>query len=263
MTKNDPSSASPRSLARALGQSATGVVNLVVAGSAAVGAAALHSWPVLALGAAAYAALVAWDTAGARSSRNAPMRPGLPAPDALFDSSLRESVRAILSSRSELASVLEETGEDVKAHLALALTSVQELEDHAARLLGQCDELTRYLARTNPEPIRKEVARLAERARAARDEVARAEYENARKTREEQLTALEDIAGARDRGAANIARIVATLEGLPAKIVRMRALDAQAMNQLSGSMSDDLERMNQELSSFEDTLRSLGEIRSK
>ena len=52
-----------KQLPKVLGRSALGTINLIVAGSSALGAAALHSWPILALGGAAYAALVAWDVA--------------------------------------------------------------------------------------------------------------------------------------------------------------------------------------------------------
>ena len=46
---------------------------------------------------------------------------------------------------------------------------------------------------------------------------------------------------------------------LPAKIVRMRALDADAMDRLGGDVNGELERVNDEMKSFEETLRSLGD----
>ncbi|XYH97407.1 PspA/IM30 family protein [Sorangium sp. So ce1128] len=251
-------------IGRILGKAATGTINLAVAGGAAVGAAALHSWPVLALGGVAYAALVAWDMASPRFWKQALAAPPaeLPDPDKLLDQSTRDAVRAILSARKELAAVLEETSDEVKGHLGMTLSSITELEQRSARLISRAEELARYLAKVSAEPVRQEIARLDEKARAARDPAARREYESARVTREEQLKALDDIAGARERVVANLSRIVATLEGLPAKIVRMRALDAQAMDQLSGSMHDELEHMNGELKAFEETLKTLGEMAS-
>ena len=68
-----------------------------------------------------------------------------------------------------------------------------------------------------------------------------------------------DIAAARERVVASLARMTATIEGLPPKIVRMKALDAQAMDALSGSMSDELARINGDMLVFEETLQSLGE----
>lgn len=255
----------PRSpVGRVLGKAATGAVNLAVAGSAAVGAAALHSWPVLALGGVAYAALVAWDMASPRFWKQALAAPpaALPDPDELLDHATRDAVRAILSARKELEAVLEETSDEVKGHLGQTLSSITELEQRSARLISRAEELARYLGKVSAAPVRQEITRLDEKARSARDPAARREYESARKAREEQLKALDDIAGARERVVANLSRIVATLEGLPAKIVRMRALDAQAMDQLSGSMHDELEHMNVELKAFEETLTTLGEMAS-
>ena len=77
------------------------------------------------------------------------------------------------------------------------------------------------------------------------------------KAREEQLAVLTDIASAVERVYANLSRIVATLEGLSAKVVRMGAMDAQAMDNLSGDMNAELERMNLEIDTFEQTLRHL------
>jgi hypothetical protein len=57
----DEKRSTPKQLGKVLGKAATSVVNLGVAGASAAGALALHSWPILALGGAAYAALVAWD----------------------------------------------------------------------------------------------------------------------------------------------------------------------------------------------------------
>ena len=66
-----------------------------------------------------------------------------------------------------------------------------------------------------------------------------------------------DIASAVERVHANLSRIVATLEGLSAKVVRMGAMDAQAMDNLSGDMNAELERMNRDIDTFEQTLRHL------
>ncbi len=49
---------------------------------------------------------------------------------------------------------------------------------------------------------------------------------------------------------ANLARMVATLEGLSPKVVRMRALDAQGHGRASGTMNDELERINGDMKEF-------------
>jgi hypothetical protein len=236
-------------------------VNLAVAGSAAVGAAALHSLPILALGGVAYAALVAWDLASPAFWKNAmaPEAARFPDPEKLLDTVLADVVRSLIAGRAKLAEVVAETPVEVKRHLGSVMTSMTEMEDGATRLVKRADDLSRYLATTDPAPIRREIDKLIDKARSARDDVAREQYESARQMREEQLRALDDIAGARERIMANLARMVATLEGLPPKLVRMRALDAQAMDALSGSMTDELDRINGDMKAFEETLRTIGE----
>ena len=44
------------------------------------------------------------------------------------------------------------------------------------------------------------------------------------------------------------------------KIVRMRALDAHAMDQLTGDVKEELDRMNGEIRTFEETLKSVAEV---
>ena len=161
--------------------------------------------------------------------------------------------------RERLDEVIAETPDEVKGHLGGVMSSMTEMEAGAARLVTRAEELGRYLATTDAEPVRREIHSLAEKARGSRDPQTRASYESAKGMREEQLRALDDIAAARERVVASLARMTATIEGLPPKIVRMKALDAQAMDALSGSMSDELARINGDMLVFEETLQSLGE----
>ncbi len=42
--------------------------------------------------------------------------------------------------------------------------------------------------------------------------------------------------------------------------MRLRALDAQAMDSLSGNVNEELDSFNLEIKSFEETLKSLAEV---
>lgn len=183
-------------------------------------------------------------------------------PDAgdLRDPGVAEAVKQIKLGREELDRVLAETPDEVKAHLGIVIVSVSALEQNAVRLVGRAEDITRYLATTRPEGVSTEIDRLSGKIVLARDALARKEYESARAARQDQLRALEDIASARERAMANLTRMVATLEGLPPKIVRMRALDAQAMDALSGTMNEELDRINTDMLDVEETLKSLGEM---
>jgi hypothetical protein len=141
--------------------------------------------------------------------------------------------------------------------LAGVRVAVDELEGRAAALIKSGDQLIRYLGQSDADGVRREIERLRGRATQTSDGEARDQYERSAKTREEQLAAITDIASAVERVYANLSRIVATLEGLSAKVVRMGAMDAQAMDNLSGTMNAELERMNREIDTFEQTLRHL------
>src|SRR5262245_41447741 len=107
----------------------TGTLNLIVAGSAAVGAAALNSLPILAIGGAAYLALVAWDLASVdtwkralRDSRQALAE--LPDPDSLIDPVVKSQVRSLLATKRELTGVLSKNPEQVTQYVQMALGSL-------------------------------------------------------------------------------------------------------------------------------------------
>lgn len=261
-----PSRTNPPGFGRVVAKAVTSPVNLGIAGTAAAGAIALQLWPIAAIGGAAYAALVAWDLVNPDFWKKALGNPSslkadtLPNPSAVSDPQVRESVKAILAARADLARVLGDTPADVSEHLGGALVSLEELEVRAKRLISRAEDLSQYLTKTNPEPIRKELARLQHRAELATDEQARIEYGQAAKAREDQLATLADIEAAKDRILANLARIVAALESMPAKVMRMRAADAAAMDDLTGSMNKDLARMNGEIETFEETLKTISGV---
>jgi hypothetical protein len=250
---------------RVIARSVVSPLNLSIAGAAAASAALLHSWPLVALGGAAYAALVAWDLVSPDFWRKVIVPPEngrtiatrFPDPKKIGDPALRQTAQAVLLARAELDRQVAEASGDVAEQLASVAVSIDELEGRAASLIRGGDQLIRYLSRSDLEGVRREIARLRGRASQTQDAETRDQYELTVKAREEQLTALTDIAGAVERVYANLSRIVATLEGLSAKVVRMGAMDAQAMDNLSGDMNAELERMNREIDTFEETLRHL------
>jgi hypothetical protein len=247
-------------MAGSFSRAATGIVNLGVAGAAAVGAAALQSWPLAALGGVTYVALVAWDYArGGSKGPKEPEKAAFLDLKKYKDPQTQGSVRAVLAAKGEIDRVLAETNDEVKASLALALVSVDGLMERAAGLAKRGEDLSSYLSTKDPRVVRYDVESLAQRAAQATDPEARAQYESARAAREEHLKSLDDLTAARERVLASLLSIASSLEGLPAKIVHLRALDADAIDKQSGDVNEELDRVNGEMRSFEETLRTLGE----
>jgi hypothetical protein len=246
------------------GRAAAGPLNLSILGGAVIGAVALASWPIAALGGAAYAALVASDVSSAEFrkrvlfGRAAPAR--LPNPETIGDPAVRAAVERIALARAEVDKVVKATPRRVQRNVTAALAAIDELEGHSAALAVRADELSRYLASVDLMSAHDEAEALAARASQTLDPGARGSYEAAAHAATERVTALGDIATARERTLAHLARIESAIKAMPTKLVRLRALDDQASDALTGDVGAELERMNIDLRAFEQTLESLVEV---
>src|SRR5262249_48695777 len=156
--------------------------------------------------------------------------PRIPNPNKITDPSLRQTAAVVLAARTKLNTLLDEATGDVAVQLAGVRGAIDELEGRAAGLIKSGDELIRYLSQSDTEGVHREIDRLRARAAQTSDREAQDQYQRTIKAREEQLAAITDIASAVERVYANLSRIVATIEGLSAKVVRMGAMDAQAMD---------------------------------
>jgi phage shock protein A len=264
LSREDRDRDATQKLGKVLASAATAKLNLAVAGVGVLGAAALHSLPVLALAATMYLALVAWDAVTPSFWRKVLMPPrappALPDPASLSDEGLRRVVNAVIAARVERARVLTETPEDIRSHLVVAQMTVEELESRVARLVARAEDLAKYLRRMDVAAVRADAERLSSLARRAADAEARTQFEQARAARESQLKNLADIADAGERTFANLSRIVAALEALPVQVVRMRALDGQASESVYGDLNHNLEGMNSEIRVFEDSLKAYEQV---
>jgi hypothetical protein len=157
----------------------------------------------------------------------------------------------------ELERVRRESPSSVARYLDVALVSAGQLDEGAARLLRRGEELYRYLQTQDARKVREEMKDLDAQAARTPDQAAREQFQAARASREQQLATLLELSSALDRVHANVARIVAAAEGLPARVVHMRALDRQAVDAMSGDVNQELDRLNTEVASFEETLKSL------
>jgi hypothetical protein len=251
---------------RVVGRALARPVNLLVGGAAAVVAVTADSWTAAAVGGAAYLGLAAWNVASPRFWMKALSDPGgafsgedveMPKPRKLADPALRAYARSMGQSRKELVRLVA-GGSSVTPELVSIAVPLRDLDARAARLLRMGDGIYRYLEGVDPGGLRREATRLRANAGDSRDAAAREQYAASAAAREEQLRTVEDLRAALDRVRASVARIVATLEGLVAKFVRVRALDAEAMHALSGDVDHELQRVSMEIGALEETIRHVG-----
>ncbi len=249
---------------KVVGRAVSGPLNLGVLGTAVVGALALASWPIAALGGAAYAALVASDVTSADFRRKVlfgKVAPGkLPRPETISNPKVRAAVEAILLARAEVDTVIRNTPHRIQRSVASTFKSLDELLGHGSVLARRADELSKFLATVKIADVEAEVAELALRAADATDPGARTDYQAAATAAKERLLTLREIAAAFERTLAHLARIASTIKGVPSKLVRLRALDDQASDALTGDVGAELDRMNIDLRAFEQTLESIVEV---
>jgi len=249
-----------RPVGKVVARAVAGPVNLAVAGASALGGFLLHSWPLAALGGIAYAALVAWDLVTPEfwskvSAQDVLPASQLPDPSSVQDPGVRSTVRELWVARGELARVIGEASPQVRGYVGMITSSLRQLETHAAELVSRADLLTRYLSSVSPTMVEGEVARLRAESVATDDPEARKQFEQALASRQEQLKTLGDIQDARDRVNGTLSKVVAALQALPAKVVRMQVMDAESLDAVSGDVNKELDTLNTEVSAFEDTLR--------
>jgi hypothetical protein len=249
---------------KVFGRAFVGPLNLSVLGGAVIGAVALASWPIAAVGGAAYAALVVSDVASEEFRRRVLFgrkRPAaLPDPKALTDGEVRAVVERIAMARAALDKVVKTTPNRIHRNVTTALSAIDELAGHGAGLAMRADELSRYLAGIDPGAPLRDAEALASRASHTADPTARKSYEDAAAVARERISALGDIITARERALAHLARIESAIKAVPAKLVRLRALDDQASDALTGDFGAELERMNIDLRAFEQTLEAIVEV---
>ncbi len=246
-------------------KASTGLVNIGTLAAASMGAAALQSWPLFALGGLAYGALVAWDLVSKDFrervlGKSRPPRPMLADPASYSDPQTRAAVRTLHAAKVDIDRTLAKAGPELQGHLSMALVGVDELFARSANLAARAEELARYLGTVDPRVVQQDVESIEQRIRAARDASAKSQLEAALAARREHVQALGDLGAAKERIDATLLTLSATLEALPAKVVRMSTLDAEAMDQLTGDVREELAQMNGEIKTFEETLRSIGEI---
>jgi hypothetical protein len=244
-----------------------GPVNLGVAALGALAAAVLGSWPLLLLGGAAYGAMVAWDLSS-QSFWNRivnPPEPRLRLPPAreLRDAETRAVVERVHAARAEIASAVAGSAESVVAPLRNALGTLDEVDARVGRLAQRSEQLSRFLGSHDAAALGAEAAELRERAGAAHDAETRRSYEETAVAREDQVRTLGEIGAARERIVADLERIAATLEGIPGRLLRMGALDAQAADRISDDVGRELGQMNLELGAYEETLASFVDGRAE
>ena len=247
----------PSTRARALGRAAVQPLNLGIVAGAATLAIGLGSLPLGLLGGLAYLAMVAFDalTPDKKAPPRMALSSTLPDPKTIKDADLRVAVEKLHASKTSLQRALDETSSEVLAHMSTTLSSLGQLEAYAARLVVRGEDIARHLAGVDLDGLVAEVKQLTQRARDATNPGSRTTFEEAKHARMDELHALKDLKATKETIDANLMRVCAVYGALPTKVVQLRALDAQQLDQLSGDMNEELSAVRDELQTSEKIMK--------
>lgn len=228
----------------------------VVAGAATV-AVALTNPLIAAVGGGVYLFTVAIDAIRRRrkKSKRSAAIPGIKDPSDIKDPNTRAAVQKLLANKRALQAVLDDAPPEIMVHLTHTIAALHELEGNAVRLVERAEEMTRFLSGVNLPALVTEVKQLATRAASAKDPAARASFEEAKQARMDEIRSLKEMRASKERIDASLMRLVAVLGALPTKVAHMRALDAQAMDQISGDMRHDLDMVGNEIKTSERVIK--------
>ncbi len=230
---------------------------LALAGLTGVTALALHSVAAIAVGGSALAAVVVWDAFGdrARAPSVGPCR--VRPPEAFRDAHTRAAITSIHAAHRALADTLARGARPLPVELDGAFDAVAQLERHADALAARAEEIARHLERIDTTALHRDVGTLARRAEDTRDAETRAHYEAARASRVAHMGALCELGRSKERIAAVLLAIAATLEAMPARVLQARGLGTGA--DVARDVRRELDNVTIEIASMEDTISTLEE----
>lgn len=142
--------------------------------------------------------------------------------------------------------------------LAHALAPIKRQVEEVTRLLhtltARAQGIDAFLAREKREYIEKDLAGLEEAIAASSDSFTRAQYEQARRHREEQLHDHDELTLCRQRVHAQITNVLASLDGLEAKILKMQTTDLRDADLMSDTVACNLQSLSQEMAAFQESV---------
>lgn len=251
----------PQTRAGVIGKAASNPLNLGIAAGAATLAIGLGSLPLGLLGGLAYLAMVAFDAMSKDKKRTSPARltvpSSLPDPKTLLDPDIRAAVEKLIASKGALQRALDDTPAEVLTSVSTTVASLGQLEAYAARLASRGEDIMRHLKEVDIDALVAEVKQLTQRARDATNPGSRTTFEEAKQARMDELRALKELKATKETIDANLMRVCAVYGALPTKVVQLRALDAQQLDQISGDMNEELTAVRDELQTSEKIMKNV------
>lgn len=138
--------------------------------------------------------------------------------------------------RASVQEALNDSTPEIQGYLGPALTSLDELEDSAARLVLCAHELTGWLRILNKNPTDHELGSLAELARHSAGVEISHDCEAALFLQNARRQVITEVTRVREQAVAGLLRAVVLIKDVPARIVHMRLLESEIKESLSAKL---------------------------
>lgn len=166
-----------------------------------------------------------------------------------LDFETRQRIRYIMQLQKEI--VREARAEDVQSYVRTNLDRISmqlaPLVLRAVQMAAKKQLLLRYLFNVDERALRNYCNTLKQRIQATRDEVTRAQYEQALKMRQMELEAYSAIAQAVSRIDSQIENIEATFASWKAKMIRIKTADIASASTVSQGLFQELELLSSDI----------------
>jgi hypothetical protein len=223
----------------------------------AFGATWLAPW-LVAAGAVHYAGAVTLGSVRAARLERArgplalPLAPEVD-PAEVASTTLRATYEDILRLHEDIRCALL-AAERMQASLRTVFDRCSEVVRVAGRLARLANPLQHYLELHPTTHVERELDRLAGTADGAADPLAQGVYQTAVAARGRQLGTLIEIQNLRDRIAARLELISASLESVSALVIKLQVLDLEQVDLVGETISEHLSTLGDELAVLETTI---------
>jgi hypothetical protein len=243
---------------RVLGYVAGSKTSVLLSGTSMIASLLIGSWYLLVLGLFICTGFIGWRLRNPAAWREA-LQPGkrsqwqLPCPGEVPEP-LVSTVLSVRASCSVVLRTLQETPPDLRRRLSFVPLALQELEACAGTLVHRMAGTVNYLRLVRRETLENEISLLAEAIKQSVDVEKLHDLGATLSLRERQLQFLRDIQQARSRSEARLSRVVAAIEGMPARMVRLQVLNEELRDGVGNDLEGTLARVDHDLLGLEEVL---------
>ncbi len=166
-----------------------------------------------------------------------------------MDFETRQRLRYVLQLQKEI--IREARGEDVEKYVAESLERIVQklfpLTSQAIRLADRKQKLAKYLYNVDERALNSYCVGVQKRIKETNDPVQRAQYEQALRSRQNELDTYRSIAQAAARIDSQLENVEATFASWKAKVIRIKTADVNSAASASEGLYMELDSLSSEI----------------